>query len=337
MILAVFAHAAFVRASWFWRYEAYLEAMAIVAVVSSGWAVAERVRDTRLSWRHGAVVAAVIAAALFARDFRQRARTSFAETPTAMRNIFDQQLQSARFVREHLTVPGPVVINDLGLVAYAGTRPVVDFVGLGDTKMALTWLSGEISASAIEQRAREADARVAVVYVPWLEFAGGVPKSWIRIGDWTIDDNVVAGDSTVTVFATTPDVVPHLRHDFAAFARTLPPRTLANLADEPISRKELHDAGQRVGFAGGLVLPPAQHPWKANRDARFVARRSCDGLESELEDVDWLDMPHRTEALARVAADPAIELARSPRSRGLSRPWQSAPARRRPTRRRCSR
>ena len=203
-----------------------------MALVSSGWAVAERIRETRVSWRHAVVMLAIVSVALFARDFRQRARASFGETPTAMRNIHDQQRQSARFVREHLTVPGPVVINDLGLVAYAGTRPVLDFAGLGDTKMARHWLDGTLSAGAIEARAREAGALVAVVYIPWLEFAGGVPSSWIRIGDWTIDDNVVAGESTVTVFATTPGAVPDLRRDFAAFARTLPRRTLASLADE---------------------------------------------------------------------------------------------------------
>ena len=100
--------------------------------------------------------------------------------------------------------------------------------------MALHWLRGNISSGAIEARAREAGALVGVMHVPWLEFGGGVPKSWIRIGDWTIDDNVVAGESTVTVFATAHDMVAQLRRDFAAFARTLPPRTVASLADEAI-------------------------------------------------------------------------------------------------------
>ena len=69
----------------------------------------------------------------------------------------------------------------------------------------------------------------------------------------------------------------------------------------------VHLAGG-VGIGGVLVAPPAQHPRKADRDARPVARRPCDVLEAELEDVHRFDVAHRPEAFHRMLPDPPVQL-----------------------------
>jgi hypothetical protein len=210
------------------RYVGYVMAMLLVTLLSTMWAVAESTWRTR-SWRADVTLALAIAVFLsWWQPAWSRARGQFSDAPLAMRNIADQQHQSGRFVRDFLTVPGPVMINDLGYVAYAGGRDVIDILGLGDTAFARRYLEGEVGVEAVSARAGASGSYVAVVYESTLAAMppfSGPPPGWIAIGTFTIHDNVICGSETVTVYATQPGAVAQLRADFRRFAPTLPART----------------------------------------------------------------------------------------------------------------
>jgi hypothetical protein len=235
---ATFVHASLSSAGVLSRYLGYLAAMLLVAMLSTMWAATLATWRSR-SWRSDLALAlSIVIFVSWLQPSWWRARDMFANAPVAMRNIADQQGQSARFIREFLSVPGPVMINDLGYVAYAGRRDVIDIVGLGDTAIARRRLAGPIDASVLRARAAVSGAQVALAYETWLidiDPEEGAPRNWIRIGTWLIDDNAVCGEAAVTVYATQPGAAEQLRDDFRRFARTLPLRTVIEIASAPPS------------------------------------------------------------------------------------------------------
>jgi hypothetical protein len=54
------------------------------------------------------------------------------------------------------------------------------------------------------------------VFVPTL------PASWIKVGEWTISDNVAVSDDTVAFFAPNAQAADALRRALDAFAAELP-------------------------------------------------------------------------------------------------------------------
>jgi hypothetical protein len=232
---ATFVHATLSSAGTLSRYLGYLSAMLLVAMLSAMWAATLAAWRGR-SWRSDLALAlSIVIFVSWLQPSWWRARDMFADTPVAMRNIGDQQRQSARFIRDFLSVPGPVIINDLGYVAYAGGRDVIDIVGLGDTAIARLHLAGQMGPGVLRARAAGSGSQVALAYETWLIDLGGedeAPRDWIRIGTWKIDDNVVCGEDTVTVYATQPAAAARLRDDFRRFAQTLPLRTTIEFASE---------------------------------------------------------------------------------------------------------
>jgi hypothetical protein len=218
------------------RYVGYLLAMLLVTMLSAMSAAAASTWRSRTRRADMTVAFAIAILVSWMQPAWERARDRFSETPLAIRNISDQQQQSARFVRDFLTVPGPVMINDLGYVAYSGGRDVIDIVGLGDTAFARRFLAREMDAAALSARAAASGTQVAVVYEYWLANDDpdlALPRDWIPIGTWTIDDNVICGSETVTVFATQPGAAGQLRDDFRRFSATLPGRTQSRLVTGP--------------------------------------------------------------------------------------------------------
>lgn len=228
--VAVAAHVAIMPESPLERYEGYLVSMVLIAVASglhqaivTSWRGGTRRQDIALAIAGLLVVISLYPLYLHARHVHDT-------LPVAMRNIAEQPRQTARFVREVLQVPGPVVVIDIGLVAYAGGREVIDFMGLGDTAIARRHLAGTMDRAALQAHAAAAGAGVAIMSEAWMQIMlrdARPPDGWRPIGRWTIADNVVCGDAMVTLFATRPEVEAALRRDFQAFAATLPARVTA--------------------------------------------------------------------------------------------------------------
>src|SRR3569623_3261209 len=72
----------------------------------------------------------------------------------------------------------------------------------------------------------------------------------------------------------------------------------------------LRKVAQRIELIGlfrRLVVTPAQDAWEAYGDPGLVARGTVDRFEAEFEHVPGRQRTHRTEALERVGADPAVQ------------------------------
>lgn len=186
----------------FYRYEAYLFVLVSAGLLlqvhesASASGGIRQVGHNLLAWM---VIASLLIAAV---GGIRRGYTAVRVTPLATRNIYEQQVQMARFVKSN-EMWGTVVLNDLGAITfYNDSIRVVDLIGLGMRRPEGEMLEahGGISESRADQLSREAGARIAMVYADWVV----IPEGWTRVGTWTISDNIVCGDDEVSFFAVPP-------------------------------------------------------------------------------------------------------------------------------------
>jgi hypothetical protein len=206
-------HLQYARTGWFYRYEAYLVAFGIVAAAVALDDLGDRVRPRWLP----AALASAAALVCAVRGVR-----AHVETPGAVGNIYEQQIQMGRFLARYY--PGAsVAANDIGAIDWLADLRVLDLWGLASREMAEAKLRGRYTTAGIAELAAARGVRVAVIYERWLDGAGGVPPEWVRAGRWRVASNVVLGDRTVAFYAVDPAEAGPLGDHLRAFAPELPP------------------------------------------------------------------------------------------------------------------
>jgi hypothetical protein len=206
-------HLQYARTGWFYRYEAYLVALGIVVTAVALDGLGDGVRPR---WLPAALVSA---AALVCAVRGVRAHV---DTPGAVGNIYEQQIQMGRFLGRYYR-GASVAANDIGAIDWLADLRVLDLWGLASRDVAGAKLTGRYTTAGIAQLARSRGVRVAVIYERWLDAAGGVPPEWVRAGRWRVASSVVLGDRTVAFYAVDPAEAAPLDDHLRAFAPELPP------------------------------------------------------------------------------------------------------------------
>jgi hypothetical protein len=212
VVAAISAHLAFGQYDWFYRYEVYIIALAAVALA---WSVAQL--KATLDVRAWVVtrIALMLLLAFVATPYVSAALI----TPFAARNIYEQQYQMGRFVREFYR--HPVAVNDLGLVAYENKNFVLDLWGLGSEPVRKAKLAEEYGPAQMATLAFEHHVDLVMIFDRW--FIQGVPWSWTKVA--VLHTPLVSAAGTDVAFYRTPTAdAAELMQALAAFAATLPPR-----------------------------------------------------------------------------------------------------------------
>jgi hypothetical protein len=219
---ATVAHVQMASLGWFFRYEAYLVAvnvffagLALVSVFPTGGLLLDAFRRRRML-----VVAGVGCAAVLAGPLVRRAVLAAEQTPLACRNIYEQQVQSARFLARYF--PNDVAaINDIGAVAYYGDERIVDLNGLASMPVARAKkMNIDEPIPKREFVTLTGGAVVSIIYEHWL--GDRVPPTWIRLARWKIESNYSCAFPEVSVFATSADAIPRVIEALRAFGKELP-------------------------------------------------------------------------------------------------------------------
>lgn len=215
------AHVELARLGWFYRYEAYL-VVVDSTVIAIALARAFPEFSFKRAWRDSPIVAIGTALTILVgcAPLAVRALAAQGSTPLAVQNIFQQQVQTARFLKRYFP-RDPVAINDIGAVSYYGDEPIVDLVGLASLPIARAksmQLEKLLSSAQLERFAKVAP--VAVIYDDW--FAPNVPPSWVRLGRLRIDSNRACAFDSVSVYATSGAQVPRVLAALDGFSRDLP-------------------------------------------------------------------------------------------------------------------
>ena len=251
----ILMHLEVASVGWFFRYESYFLATGITIV---GATVARLLPPPRELWsaskqRPVVALAAVLGAFILAAPVFRRALAANNNTPLACRNIYEQQMQSARF----LVAKFPherVAVNDIGAVAWVGNDRVVDLIGLATLDVA------EAKGLKLEQQLTRADVvrltkdvKVAIVYDEWFE--ENLPATWLRVGRWKIADNKSCAFPTVAIYATDPATYPAVIEALRSFAPGLPKHvtTAGRYTDAPSTPDRLR-VGDRVDVATSAAV-----------------------------------------------------------------------------------
>ena len=155
-------HACLVKLEWFFRYEAYLVALGLLAAADLSRLVewptgTPRKRSVPL---HPATVPLLV---LLALPLGVRALNALATTAPATRNVYEQQVQLARFLERFY--PGrAVVVNDLGAVAWYSSSRILDIVGLASQPVADLKRRRALDAAALGRLADERGVVAIALY-----------------------------------------------------------------------------------------------------------------------------------------------------------------------------
>jgi hypothetical protein len=221
-------HLQFATTGWLLRYEAYLVALAWVAIAPAAGPLNQR-------WKTG--VSARVAAALgparlvvlgvvilgVSQPLAWRTLEGIALARYASHNIYEQQIQMARFLRQNYN-HSSVAINDIGAITYYTDLYCVDLFGLANRDVARARLDRNYTTQVIQTETLERHVELAIVYPSWFDGANlpSLPGEWIRVGSWTVARNYVLGDSTVTFYALQREGVEPLARRLRDFDSSLP-------------------------------------------------------------------------------------------------------------------
>ncbi len=198
----------------FERYRAYVYiALLIWLGMFVGWLVN---RPSTNSSRRYRIAAIVLLAGLSTAHIPKFA-LYFSKTAIASKNIWDQQVQMARFVGRYCGGK-PVVLVDIGAVSYYSNSPVIDLVGLGTDRIARMRLATGDPSDSMNDFIRKSHARVAIIY-PILRYRPD--PDWIKKGSLVIEDRYVCARDTVDFYALRVSDTEWLRSSLSDFrART---------------------------------------------------------------------------------------------------------------------
>lgn len=202
---------------WFGRYEIYVIAMEIAAILVVYRPVTRTVAL--------APVILAIAFALIAKPYLQITK----ETPAAARWIHGEQFQMHRFVTEFF--PEVVAVNDLGWVSYRNDNYILDLWGLGSEEVRKLVAQQDHQPEWIAELATRKQAVYAMIFDAW--FGDAIPPDWCRVAQMS-SNSVFGSRSTVAFYLIDRSREADMRTALDKFAATLPATTV--VTQEPCAQ-----------------------------------------------------------------------------------------------------
>ncbi len=118
------------------------------------------------------------------------------EVPAAAFNIYEQQAQMSRFVRDFYR--GPVAVEDLGYVAWRNPFYVLDIAGLGSEEVRQARLTGR--SDWLAELTERHEIGLVMAYPRLIPTS---PKDWVPVATLTLGSpRIVPADDTVVFFRT---------------------------------------------------------------------------------------------------------------------------------------
>lgn len=224
LLLTVFAaslvmHLLLARVGWLFRYEAYAVVVGVVLLTGAAGPWLSRLHAGIRGHGPGHGLLAAAAAGMVLIPLPLRGCLALVTAHRASANIHRQQVALADFFDAHYR-GRTIALNDIGAVAYRARVDILDLAGLASVEVARRRLRGEFDAAWVAAEAERRGVAAAALYENW--FVGTLPEHWLKVGTWTIPDNVVCADHTVTFFAPDAAGADLLRRRLTDHAVQLP-------------------------------------------------------------------------------------------------------------------
>jgi hypothetical protein len=219
------------RFGWFHRYEVY-------AVIFGTCVCFAALRDVGVRWIY-------VAAGLFLIGYPYLRGAM--DVPFACLDVYRQQYQVARFVRDYYKQD--VAVNDLGLSTYMSPSGayVLDLIGLASDEARAT---GPRNPAALETMVARRKIGLVIAYPQYFK----IPESWKLVGllGEPRGETVTSAFNTIAFFVTPDGNAAQVHEELEQFAPTLPGGDTIGISDANESRPT--PAPQ-----GAPILGPKRH------------------------------------------------------------------------------
>ncbi|MGC9326017.1 MAG: hypothetical protein ACP5I1_00140 [Candidatus Hinthialibacter sp.] len=227
---AMTLHCTFASIGWFYRYEGYLLLVGAVAAAPSvrRWAAAFWGRWKDLEhWSERMLAGGCWAGLLLLLPFPfYKQWQSIGTLAPAARNIYSQQYQMGLFLKTYYEGEAAAA-NDIGAINYLADIECLDLMGLGSIEPVRAKMQGVWSPRFLHSWCMQHKTAVVMIYESW--FKGVLPPTWIKAGEWRVDEKISVADSTVSFLALTPSDAERLRRNLIEFEENLPEHTSLKL------------------------------------------------------------------------------------------------------------
>lgn len=211
----------FVGGSPLYRYDAHLCALSFLYLaVQVPVIVPQFPRLLSLStWANSRNIACVLLGAVLVLPQIVKGGRLLWFLPLCTNNLYEQQYQMGLFVHRYYQ-GSTVALNDIGAVNFLADIHCLDVMGLATIEVARERRRGTFGIDEMGAMAKQTGARIAIIYDTW--FPGQVPQGWVRVGRWTIPNNVLNGGDTVCFYAVSPGEAQYLSQSLTDFSSQLP-------------------------------------------------------------------------------------------------------------------
>jgi hypothetical protein len=215
LIFCTFLQLVLAATGWFYRYEAYLMLSASYIMLI----IVYRYRGELTGWLRQYPLAATFMLLMLILPMCSRSFTAFRKASRACTNIYDQQFQMGRFLHAYYD-DQVIAVNDIGAVSFYKKEKNLDLWGLANIKIARSKKDNYSTAGFLDSMARSEHAGIAVIFDIW--FSDTLRAKWNKVATWTIPDNVICADATVTFYAIDKSKTQKLKEDLQHFEANLP-------------------------------------------------------------------------------------------------------------------
>lgn len=167
-------HLMFAKMGWFFRYEAYLIAIGVIALSIS------------LKTRRSIVILLLVVVLPF---LILRGVGSLDMIVDSAGNTYDKQYQTGLFIREFYEGES-IAVNDIGAVNYLADFRCVDLYGLGDVDVARMIMDGGYNRDEIQNLVEKKNVKIAIVYDCLFVGCGDMPGQWTKVERWKISNSI---------------------------------------------------------------------------------------------------------------------------------------------------
>lgn len=216
-------HMIVARIGWFYRYEAYIIALGILAIAVGicEYLPAMPVLNKKSFPKY---FAAILMIFLLIIPLSARGYHSFSDVPTATHNIYGQQYQMGLFIQKYYQGEA-VSLNDVGAVNYLADIRSVDLLGLSGLNVSKAILKNNYTIEDVDNITRQNHVKVVIVYENLYKYylTGGLPSHWVKVGQWKIPNRITSFMDTVSFYVIDPKDEENLTKNLKEFSSQLPP------------------------------------------------------------------------------------------------------------------
>ena len=209
VFLALLAHLLCGQYGWFYRYEIYVNTLAVLGLLAGVRQLLPRLDDKGqriLPW----------VALFFCFGMTAECAVAAWVAPSGSRNIYEQQVQMRRFVQDYYQ--RPVGVNDLGLVSYGNSQYTLDLWGLGSEPVRKLILQKAFTPEAMDKMVRDRDVGLVIIYQNWFK---ALPENWQKVAILHTS-KVTAAEGEVTFYVTISDARDYALQQLKEWQPTLP-------------------------------------------------------------------------------------------------------------------